>query len=632
MAQAGIDAAAPSARDEIERLLAAGERGAAIAVAQRLWKGSPDASVARFLSSRLAPSSPEAAPHKLAILRSFTLEPVVPLLQAEAALAGIHVACWLGEFNAYGQEILDPGSALYGFQADTVILAVQTRDIAPALWDRFVELTDDQAEAAAQETAETLIGLLTVLRSNSAANIVCHGLERPLTANAGLLDARREGLSQAEAIAAVNCRLRRWCAGQPGVSFLDYDDLQARHGRASWIDEKKWAAVRLPLSVRALAWLAAEWWRRLATLCLPPAKVLVLDLDNTLWGGLAGEEGIHGVKLGDESPGVFYKRFQQAIRDIARRGVILAVASKNNLADAMQIIDEHPDMLIRGDQFAAIRIDWASKVDNLIGMADELNLGLDSFIFVDDNPAECDAVRRALPEVQVIELPADPSTYADLIRQEPRLERLSVSSEDTQRHRYYGEERQRRDLQRGGESLEGFLHSLDIEIEAEPIGPQSLTRAAQLTQKTNQLNMTTRRFTEAQLADQLQTAGWLGYTLRARDRFGDNGIIGVALLSLEGQACEIDTFLMSCRVIGRKIETGFLAILAEVARDRGAETLSGWFRPTPKNAPAAGIYPNASFSLADSDGEASRWSVDLSGEAPTIPPWIRRCDPTSAAA
>ncbi|MGH6908723.1 MAG: HAD-IIIC family phosphatase [Phenylobacterium sp.] len=627
------DSAQSDPRAAIDACLEAGDRPAARAAAAAYWSANANASAARFLTGRIERFWPadHIVEHRVAFLRSFTVEPVLPLLQAEAALAGCRIAPWVGEFNAYGQEILTPDSGLYAHGAQTVVLAVQTRDIAPALWSDFAGLSDEAVLREVDAAAERLAGLVARLRANTAANIVVHGLEPPLQPNEGLLDARRP-LGQADAIAQVNRLLKARFAELPNVYLLDYAALQARHGRARFASEKKWATAKLPLSVEALSWLAQEWWRYLSLFALPQAKVLALDLDNTLWGGTIGEDGMAGIKLGDEHPGVYFKNLQRAVLDIARRGVVIALVSKNNLADAMQAIDEHPDMLIRRDQIAAMRIDWEPKAANLASIAEELNLGLDAFVFLDDNPAEREAVRRSLPQVTVPELGDDPSTYSDILRSLPGLERLDASAEDAVRSRYYADERERKASMSGAESLEDFLASLDVRVEIAPIDAMSLGRAAQLTQKTNQLNMTTRRYTEAQLSERLGTAGWAGYVLRASDRFGDNGIVGVALTQAEGGVCEIDTLLLSCRVIGRRIETAFLAYLAEAARSGGQSVLRGWFLPTTKNAPACKIYEQAGLACVERRGTDELWSIDLtSGSIPT-PDWIEVGAPVLAPA
>ncbi len=623
------DAAAMDPRTQVDAALSAGDLPAARAHAERYWRANPNAAAARFVIGRLDRLWPagRVVDHRLAVLRSFTVEPVLPLLQADAALAGCRLVPWVGEFNAYGQEILDPASELYAHRPDTVILAVQTRDIAPGLWSGFAGLSAEAIDQEIETAVESLMGLVTQLRVRTPARILAHGLEPPLQPDLGLLDARRP-LGQGEAVAAVNRALRARLAKVPSAYFLDYGELQARHGRARFVSEKKWATARLPLSVEALSWLAQDWWRHLSLFILPQAKVLALDLDNTLWGGILGEEGLAGLKLSDEYPGVFYKNLQRAVLDVARRGILIALVSKNNQEDALQVLDQHPDMLIRREHVAAMRIDWQPKAANLASIAEELNLGLESFVFVDDNPVECEAVRRSLPEVTVLHLGDDPSTYAALLRTLPGLERLEASVEDGARTRYYLEEGRRKDLLGQAESLEAFLASLDIRVEVTPIDAMTLARAAQLTQKTNQLNLTTRRYSQAQLEQRLATPRWAGYVLRAADRFGDNGIVGVALVEMDDEVCRIDTLLLSCRVIGRQIETAFLSVLAEVARQAGCADLEGWYLPTAKNTPARDVYAQAGFTRREAAETGELWGVDLRGDAVSAPPWVTVAPPT----
>lgn len=609
-------------RAAIDAALAAADVTSAREHALKFWRNNPNASTARFLLGRIGGLWPDhIVEHRVAILRSFTVEPLTPLLQAEAALAGCRLAVWVGDFNAYGQEILDPTSGLYAHRPDTVILAVQTRDIAPALWSEFATLSDDDVAQEVERAASGLAQLVLKLRGQIAANIVVHGLEPPAHRAEGLLDAQRP-IGQAAAIELANARLRAALNGHAGVYVLDYGELQARHGRSRFVNEKKWATARLPLSVEALSWLAQAWWRYVSLFSMPQAKVLALDLDNTLWGGAIGEDGMAGIKLGDEHPGVFHRELQRAVLDIARRGVLVVLLSKNNPEDALQVLDEHPGMLLRREHIAGMRINWEPKANNLISLAEELNLGLESFVVLDDSPFERAAIRAALPQVTVPELGEDPSTYVEVLRNLPSLERLDASAEDLQRNRYYADERQRRTSQDTAESLEGFLASLGVRVQIDPIDPMSIRRAAQLTQKTSQLNMTTRRYSEAQLASQLETPGWAGHVLRSADRFGDNGIVGVAITQARGDFLEVDTLLLSCRVIGRRIEDALLAFLANRARAAGLLRLQGWYLPTAKNAPASGVYRQAGLSCIETRVDAELWEIVLSDKDVETPAWI----------
>jgi FkbH-like protein len=618
-------------RAAIDAALDAGDKVAARQLAETYWHENANASAARFVSGRIDRFWPSGriVDHRVAIVRSFTVEPVLPLLQAEAALGGCRLIPWVGEFNGYGQEIVSSDSGLYAHAPDTIILAVQTRDIAPRLWSGFADLSDAAVQQEVEAAGGSLAGLISVLRANTPANILVHGLEPPLRPDEGLLDMRRP-MGQAEAIAAINRSIRDRIAKLPNVYFLDYADLQARHGRARFVSEKKWATAKLPLTVEAMSWLAQEWWRHLSILALPQAKVLAIDLDNTLWGGTVGEDGLSGLKLSDEYPGVFFKNLQRTVLDVSRRGILVSLVSKNNMQDALQVIDDHPDMLLRREHIAAMRINWEPKAANIASIAEELKLGLESFVFVDDNPVECDAIRRSLPEVTVLQLGDDPSTYSDMLRDIASLERLDASAEDAQRTRYYADERERRDLQTNAESLDEFLASLNIQVGIAAIDDLSLARASQLTLKTNQLNLTTRRYTESQLRERLAGAGCAGYVLRASDRFGDNGIVGVAIVDTLGDTLFIDTLLLSCRVIGRKIETAFLAVLADLARQSGLSHLRGWYIPTAKNAPARDIYRQADLTHLETRDREELWGLELEGGHVAVPQWMTLISPAEA--
>ena len=610
-------------RAVIDDLVAAGNVGEALVAARVYWAGGAVGSAARYIQSLLPKLWPaeHILTHKVAVLRSFTVEPVIPLLQATASLDGCRIETWVGQFNTYAQEILAEDSGLYAFDPHTVIVAVQSRDISPALWRDFADLTPQAVQDEIQTVSGVLIGLLEGLRKRCSANIVFHGLETPTYPAAGLYDFQRPG-GQVEAFGEINRRILAWAAPVNAVYWLDYDGLQSRHGRLRWHDAKKWASTRLPFSVDALGPMAAEWWRVLTPLALPQSKVLVVDLDNTLWGGVLGEDGLHGIKVGDEYPGAFFWALQRVILDLARRGIVLAVSSKNNEPEAMQALAEHPGMLLRPEHFSAFRINWRPKAESIAEIAAELNIGVDAIAFLDDNPAERDAVRSMLPRVRVIELPADPAQYANVLRNFSGFERLSLSSEDLERSGYYRQEQDRRAVSASAGSMEEFLHNLSIKIHMAPVDAATLTRAAQLTQKTNQLNMTTRRYTEAEMSELLGQPGNHGYTLAAQDRFGHNGIVGVAILRISDNVAEIDTFLLSCRVIGRGIESAFLAQLAQAASALGCEALTGWFLPTAKNVPAAKIYADNGFTNGENRDKDSLWRLEFAESAVNVPDWI----------
>ena len=593
-------------RTTIDSLIESGDAAGGARALSAAWDRQPSAAFAAFAAARFDKLRPQLSllPYRWAILRSFTVEPVLPILKASAYARGIALDLYTGEFNAYAQEILDPESALYRFQPDAAVLAVQTRDIG------------DPASALAR-----FAGWITAFRRHSPAVLIVHTLEVPAPA-AGILDAQRED-GEAEAIRAINRGLVSLARQQRGVYILDYDALIARYGRNSWGDERKWLTVRLPIASANVPHLAAEWMRFLHPLTGKLAKCVAVDLDNTLWGGVIGEDGMTGIKLSQEFPGAAFQAVQRALQDLSRRGILLAIASKNNAADAMEALSSHPGMLLEPRDFVAMRINWNGKAQSLREIAAELNIGLDSVAFVDDNPVERQVVREQAPEAIVIELPADPMQFAQCLRDCPYFERLTLSEEDRQRGQYYAAQRERAELESSVTSKEDFYRTLEQVADIALVTPATLARVAQLTQKTNQFNLTTRRYTEQQISEMAACTGWRVWGMRVTDRYADNGLVAVAITRLEGEVCEIDTLLMSCRVIGRTVETALLARLAEDARTRGAAKLQGWFLPTKKNAPAQDFYRDHGFAESTRTTEGTLWALDLAQAGLAMPEWIK---------
>lgn len=611
-----------NSREQIDLLIAAGEASAAQAALVKLWRADRSPAAAGFVAARFErlAAQLQAIQCRVFILRSFTVEPVLPLLRAEGAAAGIHVLAETGDFNAYAQEMLNTTSRLYSFGPQVVILAVQTRDVAPDLWEAFTDLNPAEVDAAVERVEAEFRNWIGAFRSRSNASLVVHLFEAPAS-SAGILDTQTM-CGQVQAVHELNERLKRISQESQGVYVLDYDALVARHGRRAWHDERKWQSARLPVSAHCLVHLAQEWMRFIHPLTGRICKVLVTDLDNTLWGGVIGEDGLDGIHLDREYPGAAFRNLQRAILDLHRRGLILAVCSKNNPRDALEAIEQHPHMVLRADHFSSLRINWEDKVTNLREIANELNVGLEAFAFLDDSKVEREWVRRQLPQVEVIDLPEDPVDYADTLRACPVFERLSLSEEDRSRTHYYERERQRNELRNRTNSLDSFYRSLEMKLTVGTVGEDTLARVAQLTQKTNQFNLTTRRLSEQQIATMVQDQRWRIYWARLKDRFGDNGVIGVMIARLDGEIWDLDTFLMSCRVIGRTVETAMLAYLSEAARKSGARRLLGTFLPTAKNGQVADFFLIHRFRCIEEQGSCTRWDFDLTQDTIAAPSWI----------
>jgi FkbH-like protein len=619
-------------RRQIEEDLAGRRFPSAQAGLERLWNEHASAALAGFINGRYESLRGHTTLHPLrvAVLRSFTVEPVLPLLRATAWTKRLEVTVKAGEFNAYAPELLDPQSWVYSFAPDVAILAVQTRDAVPELWDGFADRTADEVRATVERVLGDFRNWIRTFRSRSQAHLLVHTMELPGQPSRGVLDSQAGG-GQAEAIRTLNDGLRRIAGEFNGVYLFDYDALAANCGRTGWGDEQRFATVKLPLRAESMLALGREWVRYLCPLAGRSAKVLAVDLDNTLWGGVVGEEGATGIHADREHPGIAWWNVQRALLDVKRRGILLAICSKNNREDALEAFRANPNMPLRLEDFAAERINWMDKPSNLREIAAELNVGVDSIAFLDDNPTERDRVRLELPEVTVIDLPGDPLGFAAAVRSCPALERLTVSQEDADRSRYYAEQRQRSTAQEGAANVEEFYRSLFQKVEIERLCAPSLARAAQLTQKTNQFNATTRRYSEQQIAGLAETPGCDVYTVRVKDRFGDNGLVGVMITrEAEPGICEIDTFLLSCRVIARTVETAMLSFLSDESRARDIATLRGWFLPTAKNAPAADLYRRHGFEAGAAADSGTCWMLDLRRAEVVCPDWIQLSAPSRA--
>jgi FkbH-like protein len=620
-----LDAVPPisETRAKIEAAIAQADPAAAFSLVRALWAAHGGLATSRFVEGCIGALAPALTlPQcRVAIVRSFTVEPLISLLRAEAFVEGLNLDVYVGGFNTYMQESLNQDDELYAYSPNVIIAAIGLREVAPELWANFGMLRSDDVDAVCARVTETMQELLTHLRSHSAASILLHNFEMPPTLSAGVLDAQQQG--QSATVRRLNAQLQQLAAATPGVYIVDYDELVAQHGRKSWYDEAKWAAVRLPLSSSSLLPLAREWVRYLRPLAGPHCKAVVVDLDNTLWGGVVGEDGIEGLQLGLEAPGAHYTAFQQSLLDLYHRGIILAVCSKNNHADAMEVIERHPQMLLRSNHLAAVRINWNDKPANIREIAAELNIGLDAICFIDDNPVERELVLSQLPMVTVLDLPPSPALYAAALRAVRPFERLSLSAEDRERGVYYAQERLRNEEQQGATSIEDFYRSLKLCVTVEEAQGMSLGRVAQLTQKTNQFNLTTRRYTEQDVTRMVADPTWRVYGIHVSDRFGDSGLTGVLLVQCGGELAEIDTFLLSCRVMGRTVEHAALCAITDLLRAEGIRRVEGEFIPTAKNAPVRDLYALQGFERVAADaGGATRWALDLGSQRLQAPDWI----------
>jgi len=553
---------------------------------------------------------------RVAWLASFTTELFSPYLAVEAARRGLLLEPYFAPFGQVEQVILDDASGLYAARPELAILAIRIEDTTPALADGFLGLPAAEVRRLVEDHVARIDGAVRALRQRSAARILVWNQPPLRRLAAGLADPGLE-LAQSEMVAMCNQALARRIAATSDAYVLDAHRVATELGTATFYDQKLAHLARMPFGARAQAALAGAIARSAAAMWRAPCKCLVLDLDNTLWGGVLGEDGISGIALGQDYPGSAFTAFQRVVLGYRDRGVVLALASKNNEADVVEVFAQHAGLLLRLDDFVARQIHWADKAGSLRAIAAELNLGLDALAFFDDSPVERAWVRQQLPEVTVIEVPASPLGYGDALDASGAFDLLAITREDRERTQLYHNDRARQRLADAAGSVDDFLRALGMRISIGAVAADTLPRVVQLLAKTNQFNTTTRRHGQAEL-EQLIAGGALALWMRVEDRFGDNGLVGVAIAVPEpapaALAFRIDSFLMSCRVLGRRAEHALLGSIARRARAAGATALVGEFVPSKKNAPAAGLYRDAGFAAIP--GEPGRWRLALGDADP----------------
>ena len=611
-------------RVAVDLALAGQENAHAHALLTELGRADASLSNVRFVHTarRRLPESGDPT-LRIALLSSFTIDPLVPYLDLQCRSLRIEPSVYVAPFNTWDREMFGEGSGLARHDAQLVFLSVALDDLLPELAGAL-----SAAECASRGAAavDRILDAASRFLSWSSATLVVHGLHStyrdPLGAAAG-----RNAPGRSEVIAELNGRLAAGLRRLPRAYLLDTPDVLVRRRQGALESPKMRHLASMRLGEEVLEDVARAYARFVAPVAGRTRKCIVLDLDNTLWGGIVGEDGPHGIRLGDTSPGSEFREFQRFLQSLTARGMLLALNSKNNAVDALEVIRSHEAMVLREDAFSAVRINWETKTSNIAGIAQELNLGLDAFVFVDDNEKERALMRQTYPQVLTPELPRDPALYRETLESLPELQVLSITEEDQSRTRMYVERRQRETLRVESQTVEEYLHSLDMVVETDEASERTISRIHQLFQRTNQFNLTARRYDAGVLATRMSEPAWRVYGTRVNDRFGDHGLVAAAVVQRVPGAWKIESLVMSCRVIGYGVETALLARIAADARESGAERLIGEFIPSAKNAPARDFYERNAFERTASENDIMQWQCDLATRAPVAPAWISSTSP-----
>jgi FkbH-like protein len=574
------------------------------------------------LDKALAGIAPEVAEQRLtrvrvAIVSSVTIDHLVPGLRVAALRRGFFLRVFAGAFGQYRHELLDPATPVQAFAPDAVLLSLSARSLIGAL---PIDAGPEHVERALQAEVAEVRALWQAARQRFGANVLQQTYLDVFEPLFGSFD-RIAAAAPARVVDRLN-ELLAQAAREDGVALIDVARAAARDGIDAWYDAARWLQGKMEIAPQAAGRYGELLARVLSAQQGRSRKCVVFDLDNTLWGGVVGDVGTEGLVLGEGSAaGEAHLALQRYARRLKDRGVVLAICSKNDPAVAEQAFDRHPEMVLKRSDIACFVANWKDKAENLRGIAETLNIGLDSLVFVDDNPAERARVRDAFPMVAVPELPQDPAHYVRVLADQGYFEAVSFTQEDSARAASYAANAQRDALRSAAQSIDEFLRGLDMEVVCGPVGDLELERATQLINKTNQFNTTGRRYSAQEVARIAADPGSITLQLRLADRLGDSGLVSVMILrpGTGGPAeLDLDIWVMSCRVFGRQLEDEGMNIAIEQARAKGVQTLSARFVPSARNGVIGCLFSNLGFELIGDNAASGeqRWRLAVAEYAP----------------
>ncbi|MGH7665044.1 MAG: HAD-IIIC family phosphatase [Gemmatimonadaceae bacterium] len=559
----------------------------------------------------LGPAPPQPAHARIALLGGATTSMLeAPLLLSLDAL-GVAAELHATPYNAFAREMLDPDSATAAFRPNITVIVATPFNI-PA-WPRL-NATEEEVDAVVDEVCEYWVGLCRALQERVPCDIALSNFHPLPSRPLGSMGARSPG-DPNRFLRCVNHALVRRLP--PNVHIHDVESLASMYGVYQWFDERYWYHARQPVSFACLVPYVRSLAQMIGALLGRSCKCVVLDLDDTLWGGVVGDDGAERLVLGEGDPrGEAFIAFQRYLLRLKERGVLLAVCSKNDERIALTPFVSRPEMLLHRDDFAAFHANWRPKSDNLREIAVALGIGLDSLVFVDDNPAEQEQIRQALPDVRVVDLGPDPADYVSTLDRAGWLDSVVVSGEDRQRGAMYKANAARQAARSAITDYDVYLRSLDQRAIIAPFEIAQLDRITQLTNKTNQFNLTTRRMSRAELEYLASSAVHLTATVRLIDRFGDNGLISVFGARIDGADLWIDLWLMSCRVFNRGVERLLFNHVVERASAAGCRSIHGIYRPTDRNALVKDLYGSLGFAPAGTFQGGDQWELDVDAYRP----------------
>ena len=531
---------------------------------------------------------------RIAFVGSFSLNGFEETIQVQCNDEKINCITYNSPYNQFTQEILNENSNLYKFKPDIIFLLIDNRIILENSFYFSNINSENKNKKYVDEKINEIKNLIEVFTQKSQSKIIIANFVIPTYTPLGIYESKIEyGIK--EIILDLNKKLKELSRNIDLCYVYDFNSFVTKFGEKNILDYKKMNYGDIKINFDIIPHLIYDFLGYVKPILGLNKKCLVLDLDNTLWGNIIGEDGIEGIKIGPYPEGRSFVEFQKVIKALSENGIILAINSKNNQKDAMKAINEHPHMILREKDFSCIKINWNDKISNMREISNELNIGLDSIVFFDDDPVNRELLRMSIPEINTVELPKDPSTYAQILRNLNDFNTLKITKDDTHRKIMYKQEQNRQKLESSTENLNEYLKKLDIKIKIKLDDKFSISRISQLILKTNQFNLTTKRYQEEEIREFVKDETMIVGCSEVEDKFGENGITNVFIIKTKPNEWIIDTFLLSCRIMGRGIEEGIIGKILEIAKNKGIKKITATFIPTEKNKPAENFLKNYGF-------------------------------------
>ncbi len=520
---------------------------------------------------------------KIAFLGSFTLNGFREVLNVKCHDAGIKASFYIGDYNQYANELVNKDSKLYNFEPDITFLFVDAKSFFGDIFFNPYSGSERKRMDATRENYKKLSVFVSAFVKYGSGILVMNNFEIPVYSPIGILETK-EKFGYFDMIKELNKLISRFNKYN-SVFVFDYDSFASGAGKKNMVDDKLLYLADIKISLDKIPVLCEEYMRYIRALLGLSRKCIVLDMDNTLWGGIVGEDGLEGIKLGPLPPGNAYMEFQKYLLALFERGIILAINSSNNEEDALKVLREHPYTILKEHHFASLKINWENKVKNLVEIAKDINVGLDSMIFLEDDKRIRELVKMALPQVFCPDLPEDISCYPGFLRNIKKLDTLQFTHEDKKRSTRYVAERKRKASTGAFKNISGYLKHLSITVEVSPADKFSFPRIAQLTTRTNQFNFSTKRYQEKEIERLALDRRYGVYYVSVKDKYGDYGITGALIVRKNQKKWFVDTFLLSCRILGRNIEEAVLSDLIGRSVKAKVSMLSASYKKTEKNQP-----------------------------------------------